>query len=75
MVTNTYKRGPRGRQPAVLGRPLVDPAGWHAEELGHDEFVYQLNDTEIGEIVDAVGRIEDRGIALKDVTRADFRII
>lgn len=74
-MQNTFVPGPRGREPAVLGRPIVDPAAWTAQDfkdrLG---FVYQLSPDEIDEILGAVARVERSGTALKDVTRAGFAL-
>ncbi len=74
MTANTYRPGPRGRAPATLGRPVVDPADWTAADLAGDEFVYRLNEAETGEILDAVARVQAAGTELKDVTRADFAL-
>lgn len=70
---NTFRPGLRGRKPAVLGQPVVDPAAWRAEEFKEDlGFVYQLSQGEIDEVLTAVARIEASGMALKDVRRQDF---
>jgi len=72
-MQNTFKPGRRGRKPAVLGQPVVDPAAWRAEEFKDSlDFVYDLSESEIGEILDAVGRVEKAGTALMDVRRQDF---
>ena len=33
MTTNPWMPGPRGREPAELMKPIVDPAGWVAGDL------------------------------------------
>ncbi|MGE0650229.1 MAG: TauD/TfdA family dioxygenase [Alphaproteobacteria bacterium] len=73
MVSNPFVPARRGRQPATLGRPVVDPAAWRAEEFKENlSFVYQLASDEVAEILAAVERVEKSGIALKDVTRHEF---
>lgn len=73
MSENPFKPGPRGREPAVLGRPIKDPAAWRAADFDDGlHFVYRLSDGEIGEIMDAVARVEKGGLALMDVTREEF---
>jgi hypothetical protein len=73
MATNNWQPGQRGRKPAVIGQPIVDPAGWYPEEFqDNDRFAYWLAQDEIDEIFAAVDRVERSGIALKDVTRDEF---
>lgn len=74
MTSNTYKPGPRKREPATLGQHVVDPADWAAEDVQNLEFVYQLSDAEIDDIQDAVKRVLDQGIELKDVRREHFEM-
>lgn len=75
MVENTFKPGPRGRDVAVLGQEIKDPAAWHAADFDDGlHFVYQLSADEVGEILAAVDRVEKSGIALKDVTRNEFSL-
>lgn len=75
MRDNQWQPGKRGRAAAVMGRPLVDPAGWHAQSFQDNEtYVYRLSPDEIDEIFTAVARVERSGIDLKDVTRAAFSL-
>ncbi|MFM2130215.1 MAG: hypothetical protein RL477_1761, partial [Pseudomonadota bacterium] len=72
-MQNTFRPAKREREPATLGRPVVDPAGWRAEDFkGNEDFVYRLSGREVDEILAAAGRVRDSGIALKDVTRDEF---
>lgn len=65
--------GSAKREPASPGVPVVDPAAWTAEDmLKTDSWVYQLSDSEIGELMSAVEAIESRGVDIKDITRDDF---
>lgn len=73
MTRNSFVPGRRGRKPAVLGQPIVDPAAWSADEFKDNlGFVYELSADEIAEIFAAVDRIEKAGIRLQDVTRENF---
>jgi hypothetical protein len=73
MGENQWRPAKRGREAAVLGRPVVDPAFWYREEFTSNEnFVYRLSSDEVGEIFAAVERVERSGLALKDVTRDEF---
>lgn len=75
MPKTQWQPGKRGRKPAVIGEPIVDPAGWYPGEFQDNQtFVYSLSDDEIGEILAAVDRVERSGIALKDVTRNEFHL-
>jgi hypothetical protein len=70
---NPFRPAPRGRRPAVFGAPIVDPAGWSAEDLaGGEDYLYRLDEDEVDEILAAMERVEKSGIALKHVTRAQF---
>jgi hypothetical protein len=70
---NQWQPGRRGREPAVIGEPIVDPAGWYPQEFqGNETFAYRLSQDEIGEIFDAVTKVERSGMPLQDVTRGTF---
>lgn len=61
------------RQPAVLSHPVVDPAAWSAKDLATDEsWIHPLTESEIGELDEAVARVEGRGLDVLDITRDDF---
>ncbi len=73
MTDNPWAPAPRHRQPAVLMKPIIDPAGWSAADIaGTDAWVYRLSGPEITDIFDAVADIEAGGRDLKDITRDDF---
>jgi hypothetical protein len=73
MADNGWIPSDRRREPAVLGRPIVDPAAWQPEEMTESEkWVYRLSPAEIAEIDKAIARVEDHDIALLDVGRDDF---
>jgi len=75
MRGNTWRRGPRHREPAELMKPIVDPAAWYPEDYAtSQQWIYQLNAAEIAEIDDAVDRIEARGLAMIDVTKTEFDV-
>lgn len=68
-----FKPAPRIRKPAEPMQPLVDPAGWTADELAaSDDWIYELSTAEKEDIRKAVARIEQQGLAILDITRNDF---
>ena len=73
-MSANYGSKARGiREPAVPGRPVVDPAGWYASDLiDSDAWIYRLSDAEIAELRAAVAAISRRGLDIKDITRANF---
>ena len=73
MVGNTWRRSNLPRQPAELGKPLVDPAIWYPKDiLANDEWIYHLSETEIAEVEAAVALVVERGLDIKDITREKF---
>ena len=73
MEQHTFESNPIARQPAVPLQPVIDPAGWTAEEMrSTGDWVYQLSATEIGEIAEAVEGVKKRAIAIIDIRREDF---
>ncbi len=73
MTDNPWKPSDRYREPAELMKPVVDPAGWYPQDFkDNDCWIYRLSALEIAELHDAVAAVEARGMALKDITRADF---
>lgn len=66
-------RASRDWVPAAPMQPIIDPAGWTADELAADDsWIYTLSASECDEITGAVHAIEARGIEIKDVGRDDF---
>jgi hypothetical protein len=66
-------RANRARLPGVPMKPLVDPAGWTAEELAaNDHWIYQLSVAECDEITAAVEAVEKSGREIRDIGRDDF---
>ncbi|MBT4905556.1 MAG: TauD/TfdA family dioxygenase, partial [Rhodospirillaceae bacterium] len=63
------------REPAAPGGPVVDPAAWYADDLlASDDWIYTLSDTDIGELLNAVGDVESQGGDIKDITRDGFNL-
>jgi NTP pyrophosphatase (non-canonical NTP hydrolase) len=61
------------RAPAVPLQPLIDPAGWNPRDMEKSEaWIYRLSETETGEIVDAVTRLDARGADLQTIGSGDF---
>jgi hypothetical protein len=72
---NPWKPSARRREPAVLGKPIVESGCWYPEDLSRsEEWMYRLDQPEIDDIMDAVARVESRGIDIKDITREDFAL-
>ncbi|MGB0576421.1 MAG: TauD/TfdA family dioxygenase [Alphaproteobacteria bacterium] len=73
MAENTWKRSSLPREPAELGKPLVDPALWYPKDiLANDEWMYRLSDSEVAEVKAAVAGVVERGLDIKDITKEDF---
>jgi len=73
MATNPWKRSQSVREPGELGKKLIDPADWRAEDIaGSEEWIYRLSPAEVAEIEDAVAGIEARGLDIQNITRDDF---
>jgi hypothetical protein len=65
----------RDRKPAVPLQPIVDPAGWTAQDLAaNEDWIYTLSSAECDEIAAAVAAIETKGGEIKDIGRADFAL-
>ncbi len=73
MSENPWKPSARIREPAELLKPIRDPAGWYpADFAGTRCWSYELSGREIGQVMDAVVRVERRGLRLMDITREEF---
>jgi len=74
-LSNPWKPTSRTHKPAVLGQPLDDPAGWTRDGLAHGQaYLYRLSDAEAADIINAVSRVEDQGLDIKDITKQDFAL-
>lgn len=72
---NPWKPTSRYPKPAELMQPIDDPAGWTREELERTQaYLYRLSEDEVAEVLDAVDRVEARGLDIKDITRKDFTL-
>ncbi|MDA1325030.1 MAG: TauD/TfdA family dioxygenase [Proteobacteria bacterium] len=72
-LSNPWKPTSRTHKPAVLGQPLDDPAGWTRDDLAQSQaYLYRLSDAEAADIFNAVNRVEDQGLDIKDITKQDF---
>lgn len=68
-----FRPADRVREPAIPMQPLVDPAGWTAEDLAaNEDWIYQLSDAEIDDIRAAVAEVQRRGQDILDITRDSF---
>lgn len=73
MSDNPWRPSERRREPAVLLKPVVDPAGWRPEALkSTDAWVYRLSATEIAEVESAVDGVEAAGLGLMEITTERF---
>lgn len=74
-ASNPWQSSERHREPAVMGQPIIDPAGWHPDSFRDSScWIYRLNDREIGEIMDAVSAAERDGLDLMAITRDNFTL-
>ena len=61
------------RRPAVLGNPVIDPAGWHKEDISKNkEWIYEFNQSEIDELSAAIDKFVKNGAELMMLKRSDF---
>jgi len=61
------------RVPAEPLKPVVDPAGWHPDELaGNEDWAAVLDEAEIADVREAVGAAEARGTDIISLRREDF---
>jgi hypothetical protein len=61
------------RQPAVALQPVVDPAGWDADELRDvSRWSYRLTDRDVDELLAAIAAYRRTGIPIADVSREHF---
>jgi hypothetical protein len=75
MTDNPWRKSGRRREPAEMMKPIIDPGAWRPEEYANsEEWIYRLNDREIGEIFDAVERIQSSGLDMINVTKDDFEL-
>ncbi len=75
MTSNPWRTSPRHREPADIMQPIVESGAWRPEQYANSkEWIYQLNEREIGEIEDAVERIQASGLELINVTKDDFEL-
>lgn len=73
MTDNSWQRSEARREPAELGKKLVDPAEWYPDDIRESQaWIYQLSESETAEIEAAVSGVERRGLDIKDITKADF---
>ena len=68
-------RPTRRREPAVPFRPVIDPAGWRADDLrASGAHLFHLEPADLREIDAAIRRIEERQIPIMDIKARDFRL-
>lgn len=73
MTINPFRRFNGQREPAVPLQPLIDPAGWHPQDIAAvDSWRYVLSDDEIAEIDSAVAAVEAEGLDIVDIRRENF---
>lgn len=73
-MTKTAYR-PHKRIPAQAGHTVVDPADWRPGDFREAApWVLNLGDSESADILDAVARVEARGLELTAIRRDDFTL-
>ncbi|MEK9684677.1 MAG: TauD/TfdA family dioxygenase [Rhodospirillaceae bacterium] len=72
---NGFEAGNKTRNPAVLGKPIVDPANWSKEEFrDNTKYLYHLSPEEVEEILRAAWDFEQTGKPLKYLSEEDFHL-
>ena len=72
-LRNLWKPTSRTHSPAVLGQSIDEPCAWTRGDLVKSQaYLYCLSNAEAADILDAVDRVEDRGMDIKDITRQEF---
>jgi hypothetical protein len=72
---NSWRASAREWVPAEMMKPIAGSAAWYPQDFaGNESWVYRLSETEIGEIMDAVARIEGAGLGLMDVGTDEFAV-
>ncbi len=70
-----FRPAKRYRKPAVAMQPIIDPAGWTAEQmLRSDEWIYYLSKSEISEILSAVDTLSQQNVGILGITRENFSL-
>ena len=66
--SNAWKPTNRNQKPTVLMEPIDDSSAWTREELKKSQaYIYRLKNAEVIEVLDAVDRVEAKGIDIKDI--------
>ena len=58
--------------PAPARRPIAGPFAWRGAELAERDWIRPLPEGALDEIDAALGGVKTRGLAWRDITRADF---
>ena len=73
MSDNPWKSTSRFHPPADLMEPITGPSAWTREVLGESKaYLYLLSEAEIGDIFDAVERVEKASPELHEIRKKDF---
>ncbi len=68
-----FRPARRTREPAIAMQPVVDPAGWYADDLAaNDHWIYRLSDIESDEVREAVAGVERSGLEILDIKAEYF---
>ena len=62
------------RQPAVPGMECPDPAAWYSDDISKlsDQWIYNLSEVQVNELMDRVSVLERDGVEIKDISRELF---
>src|SRR4051812_48164349 len=58
----------------VLDKPVAHPSAWLGPDMARDEetWIYRLAEDDLADVARAVTRCRAQGLAVPDITRADF---
>ncbi len=72
---NNWQPSTGKREPAQLGKPIVDPAEWYPQDMdGKDFWIWDLSDGELSEVRSAVAGAEAAGRDLMEIEKDNFAI-
>lgn len=73
MAANPFELTESYRNRAVPMEAVIDPAGWYPADItGKEGWRYVLSSEEVTDLEAALAHVEAQGLAIADITKADF---